>query len=154
MKFIFAYVLIYATVASAMEVWEGKRYTLCDSSYYNDYLRELGVGYNLRAFVVSISIWKPTIELKNLDDNKYMLTTEPKPLTTSSDIIFELDKSFDEDLLSGNQVKSVITKNGNKFVHKQNGYPPSTIVYEFNDKEMIATMIVSDVICTRKFCAQ
>lgn len=44
-----------------------------------------------------------------------------------------------------------MTLEGNKLTQKQGGDPPSTIIREFGDKEMVATMLVKDVTCTRKY---
>lgn len=72
----------------------------------------------------------------------------------NSEISFELGKEFDEETLDGRQVKSVMTLEGNKLIQKQGGDPKSEIVREFGEKEMIATMKVKDVTCTRKYVAQ
>lgn len=40
---------------------------------------------------------------------------------------------------------------GNKLTQEEGGEPPSTIIREFAENEMIATMKVGDVVCTRKY---
>lgn len=73
----------------------------------------------------------------------------------SSEITFELGKEFDEETLDGRQVKSVMTlENDNKLIHKQGGEPASEIIREFTDKQMVATMKVADVVCTRTYEVQ
>lgn len=72
----------------------------------------------------------------------------------TSEISFELGKEFDEETLDGRNVKSVVTLEGNKLIHKQGGDPSSEIIREFTDTEMIATMKVGTVTCTRKYAVQ
>lgn len=47
-----------------------------------------------------------------------------------------------------------MTFEGNKLIQKQGGDNPSEIVREFGEKEMVATMTVQNVVCTRKYEAQ
>lgn len=56
--------------------------------------------------------------------------------------------------MDGRAVKSVCTLDGNKLIHKQGGEPACEIVREFDEKQMVATMKVKDVVCTRKYVAQ
>lgn len=111
-------------------------------------MKALGVGYFQRTIGNGV---QPTVELKK-NGNKYTL------LTTStfknSDITFELGKEFEEETLDGRKVKSIMTLDGNKLTHKQGGHPPSTIIREFKDNEMVATMKVKDVVCTRKYVVE
>lgn len=109
-------------------------------------MKELGVGFFLRKIGNSVS---PTVELQKLPDGKYKLIT--KSTFKDTEITFELGKSFDEETLDGRNVQSVITLDGNKLIQNQGGDPPSTIIREFGDKEMIATMKVKDVTCIRKY---
>lgn len=81
--------------------------------------------------------------------DKYKLTTESTFKT--SVIEFELGKEFDEVTLDDRNVKSVITLEGNKLIHKQGGSNPSTITREFGPTEMVAVMTVGKVVCTRKY---
>lgn len=107
-----------------------------------------GVGFVLRKIGNSVS---PTVELKK-DGDKYTLVTSSTFKNT--EISFELGKEFDEETMDGRQVKSVMTMEGNKLIHKQGGDPPSEIIREFDEKQMVATMKVKDVVCTRKYVAQ
>jgi len=130
------------------EVWEGKAYKNTTSENFDDYMKALGVGFLLRKIGNSVS---PTVELKKEGD-KYKLITSST--FKNSEIEFKLNEEFDEETLDGRKVKSVITLEGNKLIHKQGGEPESTIIREFNDKEMVATMKVKDVTCIRKYEVQ
>jgi len=129
------------------EVWEGKKYKNTESTNFDDYMKALGVGFVLRKIGNSVS---PTVELKK-DGDKYTLITSSTFKT--SEISFELGKEFDEETLDGRNVKSIITLEGNKLIQKQGGEPPSTIIREFTETDMVATMTVGDVTCTRKYVA-
>lgn len=106
-----------------------------------------GVGFVLRKIGNSVS---PTVELKK-DGDKFTLVTSSTFKNT--EIEFELGKEFDEETLDGRKIKSVITLDGNKLIQKQGGEPASTIIREFTEKEMVATMTVGEVVCTRKYAA-
>lgn len=106
-----------------------------------------GVGFFTRKIGNNIS---PTVTLEK-NGNKYKLLTESTFKT--SIIEFELGKEFDETTLDDRQVKSVITLDGNTLIHKQGGAKPSTITRVFGDTEMVATMTVGHIVCTRKYKA-
>lgn len=107
----------------------------------------LGVGFFTRQIGNSVT---PTVSLEKNGD-KYKLTTSSTFKT--SVIEFELGKEFDETTLDDREVKSVVTLDGNKLIHKQGGSKPSTITRTFTEKEMVAVMIVGTVVCTRKYKA-
>ncbi|KAG4070232.1 hypothetical protein HA402_003922 [Bradysia odoriphaga] len=129
------------------EVWEGKRYEMYESHNFNDYMYELGVGFFTRQIGNAVT---PTIILEK-NGNKYKLTTESTFKT--SVIEFELGKEFDEITLDDRNVKSVITWEGNKLIHKQGGDKPTTITREFTPTELVAVMTIGNVVCTRKYRA-
>lgn len=47
-----------------------------------------------------------------------------------------------------------MTFEGNKLIQKQGGNPPSTIIREFKENEMITTLKVKDVTAVRKYEVQ
>lgn len=109
-------------------------------------MRRLGVNF----FLIQIgNNVHPTVELRKLSNNKYKLITESTFQNT--EITFKLGKEFDEVTVDGRQVKSVITLEDNKLIQRQGGSPPSTIIREFGENEMVATMMVYDVVATRKY---
>lgn len=106
-----------------------------------------GVGFLLRKVGGNTT---PTVSLKkNTDNDTYTLLTESTFKNT--EITFKLGEPFDETTLDGREVKSVVTMDGNTLVHKQGGDKPSTITRVFTDKDMVATMTVGDVVCTRHY---
>lgn len=53
--------------------------------------------------------------------------------------------------MDGVTVKSIITKEGNKLVQKQQADPPVEIVREFTDGKLIATCKCKDVVNVREY---
>lgn len=94
---------------------------------------------------------QPTIELKKNADGTYTLSTTSTFKDTH--ITFELNKEFDETTLDDRNVKSVMKLEGNKLIQEQGGEKPSTIIREFTENDMTATMKVADVVCTRHYKA-
>lgn len=130
------------------EVWEGKKYKNTESKNFDEYMKALGVGYFTRTIGNSV---QPTVELKKNGDKYTLLTTST---FKNSEIHFQLGKEFEEETLDGRNVKSTITLEGNKLIHKQGGNPSSTIIREFKENEMIATMTVKDVKAVRKYVVE
>lgn len=108
-------------------------------------MKALGVGYFTRSIANTV---QPTVELKKAGDKYTLLTTST---FKNSETKFKLGKEFNEETLDGRHVKSTMTLDGNKLIHKSGGDPPSEIIREFNDKEMIATMKAGKVVATRKY---
>ncbi len=109
-------------------------------------MRKLGVNF----FLIQIgNLVSPTVELRKLPNDKYKLITESTFQNT--EITFKLGEEFDEETVDGRKVKSVMTLEGNKLTQKQGGDPPSTIIREFGDGEMVAKLSVYDVVATRKY---
>ena len=106
----------------------------------------LGVGYITRKIGNNVS---PTVELIQ-DGDWYTMNTYSTFKDTT--IKFKLGEEFDETTADGRDVKSVMTAEGdNKFIHKQKGEKPTTIVREFKDKEMTAVMTINDIVCNRVY---
>lgn len=90
----------------------------------------------------------PTVELSK-DGDTYTLVTSSTFKTST--ISFKLGEEFDEETLDGRNVKSVITLEGNVLTHKQGGDKPSTIIREFTENSLVATMTVDDIKCVRHY---
>jgi len=131
-----------------MPVWEGKKYKLDTSENFDDYMKELGVGFFLRKIGNSIN---PTIELIKEGDT-YTLNTESTFKNTS--IKFKSGEEFDEETIDGRNVKTVIRVEGDKFTQEQKGDKPSTIIRDFGENEVKVEMKIKDIVCTRIYKAQ
>lgn len=107
-----------------------------------------GVGMVLRKLGNSIS---PTVELVKEGDEYTFNTTSTFKNTT---IKFKLGEEFEEETVDGRKVKSVCTLEGdNKLIHEQKGEKPTTIIREFTDTDLIATMTAGNAKCVRTYKA-
>lgn len=91
----------------------------------------------------------PVVELVKNDDDSYTLNTTSA--LKSSSITFKLGEEFDEKTMDDRNVKTVCTLEGNTLTQKQGGEKPTTIVREFSETELVATMTIGDVVCVRKY---
>ncbi|XP_012538848.1 probable fatty acid-binding protein isoform X1 [Monomorium pharaonis] len=123
----------------------GKRYKLQLSEKFDEYMKALGVGIVTRKMGSSVS---PVVELTENDGLYTLKTTSP---FKNSEIKFKLGEEFDEETPDGRKVKSVCTLEGNKLVQVQKGEKETTIEREFSPTEMVATMKVDDIVCTRVY---
>ncbi|XP_012538849.1 fatty acid-binding protein, muscle isoform X2 [Monomorium pharaonis] len=123
----------------------GKRYKLYSSKNFDEFMIALGVGIVTRKMGSSVS---PVVELTENDGLYTLKTTSP---FKNSEIKFKLGEEFDEETPDGRKVKSVCTLEGNKLVQVQKGEKETTIEREFSPTEMVATMKVDDIVCTRVY---
>ncbi|XP_031628520.1 probable fatty acid-binding protein [Contarinia nasturtii] len=130
------------------EVWKGKAYKMTESKNFENYLKAFGVGFIPRKLANSVT---PTVELKK-DGDQYTLVTSSKFRTMT--ISFKLGEEFVEEFADGRKIKSIITMDGNKMIHKQLSDPPATIIREFDENDLVTTMTAGDVVCVRKYAVQ
>jgi len=65
-----------------------------------------------------------------------------------------LNEEFDEETIDGRHVKTTITVDGNKLIQKQTGTVDTEIIREFSEDQLVATMKVKSIVCTRKYVRQ
>lgn len=128
--------------------WVGKKYKLDSSENFEEYMKELGVGFVMRKMGNTVS---PTVELIKDGDEYTFNTTSTFKNTT---IKFKVGEEFDEETVDGRKVKSVCTFDGDdKLIHEQKGDKPTTIVREFTADVMNAIMTIGDITCKRVYKA-
>jgi fatty acid-binding protein 3 len=91
----------------------------------------------------------PTIDISVKDDGTYVVSTTST--FKSSTIEFKLGEPFDEKRMDGQTVKTVVTKEGNKLIQKQDSKPPVEIIREFVGDKMITTCKCGDVVNVREY---
>ncbi|XP_015510478.1 fatty acid binding protein isoform X1 [Neodiprion pinetum] len=126
----------------------GKKYKLSSSENFEEFMKGLGVGLVTRKMGNSIS---PTVELTENNGEFVLKTTST---FKNSEIKFKLGEEFDEETLDGRQVKTVMTREGNKFIQVQKGDKETIIEREFTPTEMKAVMKLGDIVCTRVYKVQ
>ena len=130
-----------------MACWEGKKYKLCKSENFDEYMKELGVGLVLRKVGNSVT---PTVELVKDGDNYKLISTSTFKTYT---LPFKLCEEFDEETQDGRKVKTIMSMEGDTLMQEQQGEKPSTIIREFSDSELITTLIAGDVKSVRIYKA-
>lgn len=69
----------------------------------------------------------------------------------NSQIEFKLGEEFDEKRMDGVTTKTVVTKEGNKLIQKQEADPPVEIIREFTGDKLITTCKCKEVTCVREY---
>ncbi|XP_077296413.1 fatty acid-binding protein-like [Arctopsyche grandis] len=132
-----------------MDAFLDKKYKLQKSENFDEFMKALGVGLVTRKMGNSIS---PVVDLKKEGD---VYTFSSASTFKNTVITFKLGEEFDEETADGRKVKAVCSIEGNKLTQTQKGDgKTTTIIREFGDDELTATMTVDDITCTRIYKAQ
>lgn len=91
----------------------------------------------------------PTIEISVKDDGTFVVKTSSTFKNTQ--IEFKLGEEFEEKRMDGVITNTVVTKEGNKLVQKQEADPPVEITREFTGDKLITTCKCKDVVCVREY---
>jgi hypothetical protein len=92
-----------------------------------------------------------TIELIRKSDDIYILNTKRK--FTKQSLEFKLNEEFEERMMNGEKVKSVITFDSSTMTHTQQCEPPLKITRNFFPDEMVTIMSYGEVTCTNWYKA-
>ncbi|XP_054263406.1 fatty acid-binding protein, muscle-like [Macrosteles quadrilineatus] len=121
----------------------GKKYKLASSENFEEVMKELGVGWITRKLGNAAS---PVIELTE-SNGEYSLTS--KSTFKNTDLRFRVGQEFQEETPDGRTVKSMITQEGNKLTHVQQGEKTTTIIRTFTPEEVKMVIKVGDITATR-----
>lgn len=91
----------------------------------------------------------PTIEISVEADGTVVVKTQST--FKNSQIKFKIGEEFEEKRMDGNTVKTIVTKEGNKLIQKQQCDPPVEIVREFTDDKLITTCKCKDIVNVREY---
>ncbi|KAH9420626.1 fatty acid-binding protein-like [Dermatophagoides pteronyssinus] len=128
-----------------MVQFEGK-YQLESSENFDEFLKELGVGFILRNLAKTT---KPTIEVVK-DGDYWVIKTHTSLKTT--EIRFKIDEEFDESRMDGKTVKTVVVMDGdNTMVQTQKGDKEVKIIREFSETHLKTTCIVGEITSVRVY---
>ncbi|CAF0844062.1 unnamed protein product [Rotaria sordida] len=132
------------TATSGIEKLKGT-WEYVDGEHFDDYMKEIGVGFALRQ---SAKLIKPKLIIKE-SDGKWSLKSESTLKTAQYE--FTPGVEFDETRLDGENVKSVIKFENDKWVHTmrdKNG-KESTIVRYVDGQGQQQIMKAGDVTARR-----
>ncbi|XP_012685321.1 fatty acid binding protein 7, brain, b [Clupea harengus] len=119
---------------------------LVDSENFDDYMKSLGVGFATRQVG---NVTKPTVVIEK-DGDKVVVKTQSTFKNT--DISFKLGEEFDETTADDRHCKSLLTMEGDKFVHVQKWDGKETkFVREIKDGKMVMTLTFEDVTAVRTY---
>ena len=93
-----------------------------------------------------LPILSSSFELIKLSDDIYILNIKRKLFRHSLE--FTINEEFEEKMMNGRKVKSIITFENNTMTHIQNNDPPLKIVRNFFNDEMVTIMYYKDVVST------
>jgi len=132
-----------------MEGWKG-RYTMTSWENYEDFLEKLGVKLLLRKLA---TLGTPIVEVteENGEWNIRRTTTIFYRLVKlrAVDFKFRIGERFDEVTPDKREVSSVVTVDGNKFIHKSTakveGVTGHTVITEFNGDKVVRYMTIDKV---------
>ncbi|XP_030003181.1 fatty acid-binding protein, heart [Sphaeramia orbicularis] len=122
------------------------RWNLKSSDKFDDYMKELGVGFATRKIG---NMTKPTTII-SLDDDKVTVRTESSIKTT--ELSFKLGEEFDETTADDRKVKSIVTVDDGKLVHVQKWDGKETsLVREVSGNNLTLTLKMGDIVATRLY---
>ncbi|KAM9494207.1 fatty acid-binding protein, heart [Clarias gariepinus] len=121
-------------------------WNLKESKNFDDYMKALGVGFATRQIG---GLTKPTTII-SLDDGVFTLQTVST--FKSTEIKFKLGEEFDETTADDRKCKSLVTLEGNKLIHTQKwDGKETTLVREVDGDNLMLTLTLGDVVCTRHY---
>ncbi|KAK9956039.1 hypothetical protein ABG768_013796 [Culter alburnus] len=121
-------------------------WTLVDSQNFDEYMKALGIGSNIRKIG---NVTNPSIVISHEGDTVVIKTLS---LILNNGISFKLGEEFDETTADDRQVKSIVTLEGESLVHVQRWDDKETkIVREIKDGKMITTLIFEGVQAVRTY---
>uniref|UniRef100_A0ABM5GBZ5 Fatty acid-binding protein, adipocyte-like n=1 Tax=Pogona vitticeps TaxID=103695 RepID=A0ABM5GBZ5_9SAUR len=117
---------------------------LVSSEKFDDYMKELGVGFATRKIA---GVAKPNVIISHNGDN-YTIKTESSLKNT--EISFKLGEEFDETTADDRKVKSVVTLDNGTLNHVQRwDGKETTIKRKVEDGKLIVECVMNNVVSTR-----
>ncbi|XP_044280387.1 fatty acid-binding protein, adipocyte-like [Varanus komodoensis] len=119
---------------------------LVSSDKFDDYLKELDVGFATRKMA---SVAKPNVTFIRNGD---MITMKTESSLKNSEISFKLGEEFDETTADGRKVKSTVTLDNGSLnqVQKWDG-KETTIKRRIEDGKLLVECCMNDVVSTRVY---
>ncbi|XP_030268823.1 fatty acid-binding protein, heart [Sparus aurata] len=121
-------------------------WNLKTSDKFDDYMKELGVGFATRKVG---GMTKPTTLISVEGDT---VTLKTQSTIKNTEISFKLGEEFDETTADDRKVKSIVTVEDGKLVHIQRWDGKETsLVREVNGNALTLTLKLGDVVSTRLY---
>ncbi|XP_037549030.1 fatty acid-binding protein, heart [Nematolebias whitei] len=121
-------------------------WNLKDSEKFDEYMKELGVGFATRKVG---NLTKPTTII-SVDGDKVCLKTQSAIKNT--EVNFKLGEDFDETTADDRKVKSLVTIEDGKMVHTQKwDGKETTLVREVDGNKLTLKLTIGEIVCTRHY---
>ncbi|XP_069032220.1 fatty acid-binding protein, heart [Embiotoca jacksoni] len=121
-------------------------WNLKDSEKFDEYMKELGVGFATRKVG---NMTKPTTIISVDGD---MVTVKTQSTIKNTELSFKLAEEFDETTADDRKVKSIVTIDDGKMVHIQRWDGKETsLVREVSGNGLTLTLSIGQVVCTRRY---
>jgi len=121
-------------------------WNLKESEKFDEYMKELGVGFATRKVGV---LTKPTTIIAVEGDK---VTVKTQSTIKNTELSFKLGEEFDETTADDRKVKSLVKIDGGKMVHVQKWDGKETsLVREVNGNALTLTLTMGEVVCTRRY---
>ncbi|GAA6229945.1 fatty acid-binding protein, heart [Lates japonicus] len=121
-------------------------WNLKESENFDDYMKELGVGFATRKVG---NLTKPTTVI-SLDGDK--VTVKTHSTIKNTELSFKLGEEFDETTADDRKVKSIVNIEDGKMVHVQKWDGKETsLVREVNGNALVLTLTIGQVVCKRRY---
>ncbi|XP_047460890.1 fatty acid-binding protein, heart [Mugil cephalus] len=121
-------------------------WNLKESEKFDDYMKELGVGFATRKVG---NMTKPTTIISVEGDT---VTVKTQSTIKNTELSFKLGEEFDETTADDRKVKSIVTIDGGKMVHIQKWDGKETsLVREVNGNNLTLTLTLGSVVSTRRY---
>uniref|UniRef100_M3ZLA0 Cellular retinoic acid-binding protein 1 n=2 Tax=Xiphophorus maculatus TaxID=8083 RepID=M3ZLA0_XIPMA len=135
----------HRAAANMVEAFVGT-WNLKESDKFDDYMKELGVGFATRKIG---NMTKPTTIISVEGDT---VTVKTQSSIKNTELSFKIGKDFDETTADDRKVKSLVTIEDGKLVHVQKWDGKETsLVREVDGNKLTLTLKIGDVVCTRRY---
>ncbi|XP_007072818.2 LOW QUALITY PROTEIN: fatty acid-binding protein, adipocyte [Chelonia mydas] len=119
---------------------------LNSSKNFEDYMRELGVGFATRKIV---GVAKPNVIISTNGD---VITIRTLSTLKNTEISFKLGEEFEETTADDRKVKSIITLDNGSLVQVQKwDGKETTLIRKLVDGKLVVECTMNNVICTRVY---
>ncbi|XP_005301572.1 fatty acid-binding protein, adipocyte-like [Trachemys scripta elegans] len=119
---------------------------LISSENFEDYMRELGVGFATRKMA---GVAKPNVIISTNGD---VITIKTESTFKNTEISFKLGEEFEETTADDRKVKSIITLDNGSLIQVQKwDGKETTLIRKLVDGKLVVECTMNNVTCTRVY---
>ncbi|XP_030409206.1 fatty acid-binding protein, adipocyte-like [Gopherus evgoodei] len=119
---------------------------LISSENFEDYMRELGVGFATRKMA---GVAKPNVIISTSGD---VITIRTESTFKNTEISFKLGEEFEETTADDRKVKSILTLDNGSLIQVQKwDGKETTLIRKLVDRKLVVECTMNNVTCTRVY---